>query len=108
MLDDPIPFHCGSIRLNEYDYSSPGAYFVTVVTYQRVCLFGEVTDGEMQINIFGGIAKDEWFHTTTLRPYVQLYKEEFVVMPNHIHGIIWIEELNNGNGRGAATLHPYV
>ena len=46
---------------------------------------------------------DEWFHTTELRPYVELFEDEFVVMPNHIHGIIWI---NEDDGRGTARRAP--
>jgi REP element-mobilizing transposase RayT len=75
------------------------------VTWHRLCLFGEVVDGEMRLNIISSIAKDEWFQTANLRPSVCLYLDEMVVMPNHIHGIIRIEEPNIS--RGAATLCPY-
>lgn len=87
-----ISQHRRSIRLNGYDYSSPGAYFVTVVTWHRASLFGEVLDGEMRVNSIGTIAKEEWFRTINLRPSVHLFPDEMVVMPNHIHGIIWIVE----------------
>jgi REP element-mobilizing transposase RayT len=107
MISDPS-FHRRSIRLMGYDYTQAGAYFVTMVTYQRQCLFGEVVNGEMQINSFGGIVKEEWFHTATLRSYVHLFTEEFVVMPNHIHGIIWIDDIEMEIGRGAASLRPYA
>jgi putative transposase len=94
-----------SIRLNGYDYTQPGAYFVTVVTYHRECLFGDVVDGQVRLNEEGEIAIDEWFRAANLRPYVKLFPEEFVVMPNHIHGIIWIVDMEIR--RGAATLRPY-
>ena len=55
-------------------------------------VFGEVVNGEMVLNDTGKIARDEWFKTAELRPYVKLYDEEFVIMPNHGHGIIWIED----------------
>ncbi len=106
MVVDPVTFHRRSIRLKDYDYTSPGAYFVTVVTYKRACLFGMVVDGEMRLNEFGSIANDEWFHSSDLRPYIRLYPEEFVVMPNHIHGIIWIDEVENINCKGAASTAP--
>ncbi|MHB8779705.1 MAG: transposase [Anaerolineales bacterium] len=73
-----------------YDYTQPGAYFITICAYQRMHVFGEVVNGEMVLNNTGKIARDEWFKTEKLRPYVELYEDEFVIMPNHAHGIIWI------------------
>jgi len=90
MKYDPQKHHRRSIRLPGYDYTQPGAYFVTICSYQREHVFGEVVDGEMKCNRWGEIAREEWFKTAVLRPYVRLYKEQFVVMPNHAHGIIWI------------------
>ena len=82
--------HRHSIRLNGYDYTQAGAYFLTIVTWQRNCLFGEVVNGEMQLNALGDIARREWFKTAALRANVELYEDEFVVMPNNVHGIVWI------------------
>lgn len=90
MKYNPEVHHRRSIRLKGYDYTQPGAYFVTICTYQRMHAFGEVVDSKMILNNAGKIARDEWFKTTELRPYVKLYEDEFVTMPNHIHGIIWI------------------
>jgi REP element-mobilizing transposase RayT len=90
MKFDPQIHHRRSIRLEGYDYTQRGAYWITIVTYQRQCLFGEVVNGEMRLNECGQIAHNEWFKTAALRPYVKLYEDEFVVMPNHVHGIIWI------------------
>ncbi|MCS6938245.1 MAG: transposase [Roseiflexus sp.] len=87
---DPARHHRRSIRLPGYDYTQPGAYFVTIVTHCRTHVFGEVVDGDMRLNAWGDIVRDEWFKTAQIRPYVQLRDDEFVVMPNHIHGIIWI------------------
>ena len=87
---DPARHHRRSIRLKGYDYTQPGAYFITLCTHDRAHLFGEVVDGEMRLNEWGEIVRDEWFKTAQVRPYVQLRDDEFVVMPNHIHGIIWI------------------
>lgn len=81
-----------SIRLKGYDYAQAGAYFVTICAHQRAHLFGEIMDGVMQLNRWGEIARMEWFKTAELRPHVELHEGEFVVMPNHIHGIIWLVE----------------
>jgi len=59
-------------------------------------LIGEVINGEMRPNELGQLAHDEWFKTAALRPYVKLYEDEFVVMPNHVHGIIWIHKNDGG------------
>jgi len=98
--------HRRSIRLKEYDYASEGGYFVTLVTYKRQRLFGEVVDGMMRLTVFGRIAREEWFETQRLRPNVELLEDEFVVMPNHIHGIIWLHEDENElkDGYGTGTM----
>jgi putative transposase len=85
--DSFIQPHRRSIRLPGYDYSQPGAYFITIVTYQRQHLFGNITDGIMISNPCGQIAAAEWCKTSQLRTYIELFPDEFVVMPNHIHGI---------------------
>jgi REP element-mobilizing transposase RayT len=92
-MQDPKKEHKRrSIRIKGYDYAAPGAYFVTVVAQVRRSLFGEVVRGDMVCNALGLIVRDEWFKTAALRPYVQLNEDEFVVMPNHVHGIIWLIE----------------
>jgi putative transposase len=82
--------HRRSIRLKEYDYTQAGAYFITICTYQRQNIFGEIVNGEMKLNSFGEIAYNEWFKAAELRLNVNLFKEQFVVMPNHVHGNIWL------------------
>jgi len=84
--------HRHSIRLKEYDYTQRGAYFVTIVTAARNCLFGKIKNDEMKLSPFGEIARIEWFKTAELRSNVKLWEDEFAVMPNHIHGIVWINE----------------
>lgn len=98
---NPDVHHRRSIRLKEYDYTQAGAYFITIVTYQREPLFGEIVDGVMKLNPLGEIARREWFKTAELRPYVELYEDEFVVMPNHAHGIMHIA---GAERRSALTL----
>jgi len=83
---DPKIHHRHSIRLKGYDYAQAGAYFVTVVTHGRESLFGEVTGGEMWLNQYGEIVRDEWERAPEIRPEVEL--GAYVVMPNHIHGIL--------------------
>ncbi len=92
MKFDPETHHRRSIRLKGYDYTQAGAYFVTLVTWKRAKLFGEIVDGEMHLNEFGKVVREEWFRTAGLRPNVELHDDEFVVMPNHVHGILWIVE----------------
>ncbi len=106
---DPQRHHRRSIRLPGYDYTQPGAYFITLVTHDRMPLFGEIVGGEMRLNEYGKIVRAEWFRTAIVRPYVVLYPNEFVVMPNHVHGIIWIVNADNvgATRRVAPTTRPH-
>jgi putative transposase len=88
MKYDPQKHHRHSIRLDGYDYSQAGAYFVTIVTHQRFCLFGEIVDGHMRLNNSGRIVQWEWQRLGQRFPHIQL--GPFVVMPNHVHGVIVI------------------
>jgi putative transposase len=106
-FDPKIPFdqaqgghHRKSIRLAGYDYAQAGAYFVTIVTWRRENLFGEVVNGEMVLNDFGKIVADEWKQTAFVRSNVEL--GAFVVMPNHFHGILVIRETGVGASRRLA------
>ena len=88
--------HRRSIRLKGYDYSQEGLYFITLCTTDRVHLFGEIENGEMQLNTYGEIAKQEWLKTIEIRKNIELL--EYIIMPNHIHGIIEIKySLSNEN-----------
>jgi REP element-mobilizing transposase RayT len=82
-----------SIRLKGFDYTSPGAYFITICTDDRICLFGRVANGEMRLNNYGILAADKWVRTQAIRPRVTL--DEFIIMPNHMHGIIIINDITN-------------
>ncbi|MCJ7668444.1 MAG: transposase [Anaerolineae bacterium] len=83
---DAEKHHRRSIRLKEYDYSQAGAYFVTVCTHNRECILGEVANGEVLLNEFGKIVESVWFDLPKHYPNVEL--DAFVIMPNHVHGII--------------------
>ncbi len=89
--------HRRSIRLRNYDYTQCGAYFVTICTEERRCIFGQVVGGEMVVNEWGQIVAEEWEQTAIIRPNVEL--DAFVVMPNHVHAIIVIADDGRG-GRG--------
>ena len=80
--------HRRSIRLRGYDYSQVGAYFVTMVAQRRACLFGDVVGAEMQLNDAGEMIRRVWQEIPVRFPGIAL--DTFIVMPNHIHGIISI------------------
>lgn len=106
MKYDPQIHHRRSIRLKGYDYTQAGAYFITICSHHREHIFGEIVNGEMKLNSWGEIVRAEWFKTAALRPYVELYDDEFVVMPNHGHGIIWLIE-NVGARRRRAPMEQF-
>ncbi len=90
MMHLPDQHHRRSIRLRGYDYAQPGAYFVTICTHKWEQLFGKVVDGKMALSPHGEVVGDMWWKINAIRPYVAV--DEFVVMPNHVHGIIMIHE----------------
>ena len=83
-----------SIRLAGYDYTLAGAYFVTICTWNKEILFGDVRGDEMRLNEFGRVVWDEWERTEVVRSKVSL--DAFVVMPNHVHGIVVIRDVGGG------------
>jgi len=91
---NPEIHHRRSIRYQGYDYSQSGAYFLTLCCYDHQCLFGYVANGIMVLNKYGMIAHEEWIKSAKIRQEIRLH--EFVVMPNHIHGIV--EIINDGKG----------
>ncbi|MBK8389475.1 MAG: hypothetical protein IPL23_09465 [Saprospiraceae bacterium] len=80
--------HRRTLRLKGYYYANEGLYFITICCHNRAHLFGQVVGGEMILNQYGMIAANEWLNTPIIRPNIEL--GEFVIMPNHIHGIIKI------------------
>lgn len=81
-----------SARLQNWDYGSNASYFVTICTQHRICFFGDVVGGAMVLNDIGKIVETEWLKTFEMRPDMNLFMGEFVVMPNHFHAIIGIGE----------------
>lgn len=76
-------------RLREYDYRQSGVYVVTICVHERRSAFGKIENGIMRLHLFGRIAQERWFAIPQHHRGVTL--DEFVVMPNHIHGILFIE-----------------
>lgn len=108
MKYDPQKHHRRSIRLKGYDYSQAGAYYFTIVAQNRAELFGHVVDGEMQLNDAGEMLWEQW--TVLPSRFANVELDEFIVMPNHVHGILLITdreqtqmgEGNTGQAQGAA------
>ena len=88
MKYNPDIHHRRSIRLRGYDYSQKGLYFVTICTQDRLCLFGDIENGEMNLNDAGKMVRTIWDQIPA--HYCGVEIDQFVVMPNHIHGIVII------------------
>jgi len=119
MKYNPDKHHRQSIRLKGYDYASAGAYFITICAYQRECLFGDIVDEIVNLNQIGLGIQNHWQDLPNRFPYMDL--DAFVVMPNHLHGILWLcgdtarrdeasaSERGTGGrdlGTNASSLHP--
>ncbi len=116
---DPHQHHRRSIRVKGYDYTEPGAYFVTIITYRRDPLFGKIEngitpyEGNVVLNDFGKIADECWRAIPEHFPTVDLGAH--MIMPNHVHGVIVIRAdesalrlaMTDDERRGAALLRPY-
>ena len=94
---DPKIHHRKSIRLPGYDYTQAGTYFVTVVTWQRECLLGQIVDKEMNLSRYGEIVQ-KWWEDISVH-FLNVEMGAFVIMPNHVHGIIYILD-----GRGTVPV----
>jgi putative transposase len=88
MKYDPQKHHRQSIRLRQYDYSWPGAYFVTICLRAKECVLGEIVDGEMRLSEIGQIVRDVW--NSLPARYSDIELDAFAIMPNHMHGVIVI------------------
>ena len=89
-----------SIRLKGYDYTQSGLYFITICTDQKQCLFSAIAESKLILNDFGNIASECWRAIPQHFPKIEL--DEFVIMPNHIHGILIMTDR-----RGKAMPCPY-
>ena len=91
-LKDSVPNHKRnrrSIRLQSFDYGSAGAYFITICCYEKQHLFGEVLEDKIRLNEMGLIVGEEWQRSEEIR--AEMTMDAFVIMPNHIHGIVFIQ-----------------
>ena len=94
-----------SIRLKGYDYSQPGAYFITLCCEKREHFFGRIVNGNLLLNEFGKIVTAEWLKTPIIRPNISL--GDFVVMPNHFHAVVFINRRGESR-RGELQFAPTV
>ncbi len=94
--------HRRSIRVPGYDYSGAGAYFLTIVACDRLCLFGEVKHGQVELSDAGKMLQQQWAALPARFSTVQL--DEFIVMPNHVHDIMWIVEGGETEASGAQPI----
>ena len=104
MAYDPRVHHRRSIRLQGYDYTQAGAYFITLTTQGREPLFGTVLDGQMHLNALGEMVAEEWERLERRFPSVEL--DAFCVMPDHMHAILVLADRGAG-GRRAAALEQF-
>jgi REP element-mobilizing transposase RayT len=88
MTDNRDRHHRRSLRLAAYNYAAPGAYFITLCSWKRASLFGEIVGGEMQVNEFGRVTSACW--GAIPRHFDAVTVDAFVVMPNHVHGVVFI------------------
>jgi putative transposase len=88
-------------RLHDYDYSREGAYFITICTHGRQSLFGTIPDGLMQPSLYGKIVADSWQELPLHYPAIA--NDVFVVMPNHFHGIIIIDDCGRSGSKPDPT-----
>ena len=92
-----------STRLKDWNYSRDGYYFVTICTQDKKCFFGDVIEEKVRLSTIGEIVADEWQKTVRIRKNVSL--DAWIIMPNHLHGIVIINNNNepHGNAHGVAT-----
>lgn len=96
-----------SARLKDWDYSRYGYYFVTICTKDKQCFFGNIEGDRMQLSEIGKIAAEEWHNTGKVREKVKL--DEWVIMPNHLHGIVIIQnDDKNVETYGHTSQKPYI
>ena len=93
MTYTPLARHRWSIRLKEYDYSWAGWYYVTICSYKRECVFGQIRNDEVVLNASGQVLKRHW---EDLPNHYRIELDSYVVMPNHLHGIIIIKDHSVG------------
>jgi REP element-mobilizing transposase RayT len=89
-MENTLKVRRRSIRLQGYDYTQPGGYYVTLVAFQHKCLFGHILDGDIILNGLGYLVKECWGQIPC--HFSQVTLDAYVIMPNHIHGILILTE----------------
>jgi putative transposase len=97
MVQPNQPRRRDSLRLSSWDYASPAWYFVTICTHRRKLLFGKIVDERMQLNTWGEIVEESWKWLADQYAFVSL--DEYVIMPNHLHGVISLHPGGRGGSR---------
>jgi len=103
---DPEKHHRRSIRLPDFDYSQPGAYYITIVTHNRVSRFGDIRGAAMHLNAVGEMIDLTWRQIPETYPGIQI--DYYVVMPNHLHGILILGEIESPTAGGPSLIAPDV
>jgi putative transposase len=93
------------LRLQGFDYSQAGAYFVTICAFDKKCIFGNIVDTHMNLNKTGQIITAAWENLPKIYSAISL--DHWVIMPNHLHGIIWLEEKHSGKKNLSAILSSF-
>ena len=109
MVYDPRIHHRRSIRLRGYDYAGGGAYFITICTQDKECLFGRIAESEMILNEAGGLMQQSW--EALPQRFTSLVLDVFQVMPNHLHGVFVLPGPGLhpalAKATGARVIQPY-
>jgi REP element-mobilizing transposase RayT len=98
---NPVLHHRRSIRLQGYDYAHDGVYFTTICTVEKRCVFGDVINEQMRLNQTGEVVAKTWAWLQEQYDFVEL--DEWIVMPNHLHGILVIHTMENQSKGGSRT-----
>jgi REP element-mobilizing transposase RayT len=100
-----IPHHRRSIRLPGHDYASAGAYFVTLLVHHREPLFGTLANGDVHLTAWGSLARSEWQRLPARFAGIQI--DTYIIMPDHMHAILWITDAATQSLSGARLLQPF-
>ena len=106
MKYDPDKHHRRSIRLQGYDYTQAGAYFITICVQYRECVLGDIVNGEIHLSEWGQVVQTEWDQLPRRFPNIET--DAFAIMPNHIHGIVMIPGRWGTAGRAPTHRAPTV
>jgi len=104
-MPDNLPIRKTSPRLKNYDYSTPGMYFVTINTHRNIPTFGHITQTKMQLKPAGEIVQNTWQNLPNVYPGLQL--DTFIVMPNHLHGILFLTDKNPNTKSVSQVIHGF-